>query len=60
MLTLIPRAPSRPGLAHDATSIPTDLIVAATICLFLTTSAVCARMFTKLVDLRRMQVDDCM
>ncbi|KAF2683894.1 hypothetical protein K458DRAFT_304237, partial [Lentithecium fluviatile CBS 122367] len=58
MPVIIPRATSRPEPARDSTAIPADLIAAASICLFLTISAVCARLFTKVVDLRRMQIDD--
>lgn len=40
-------------------SIPTDFASLASICLFLTLLAVTLRVFTKVVDLRRMQSDDC-
>lgn len=53
------RTTSSLGQAQGSTPIPTDLIAAATICLFLTTSAVCARIFTKVIDLGHVQVDDC-
>jgi hypothetical protein len=53
------RAISRPEPTRDWTGIPTDLIAAASVCLFLTIASVCARLFTRAVDLRRMHVDDC-
>ncbi|KAF1954871.1 hypothetical protein CC80DRAFT_550043 [Byssothecium circinans] len=45
-------------ITNDSMSIPADFIAAASICLFLTVSAVCLRVFTKVVDLRRVQVED--
>jgi hypothetical protein len=36
-----------------------DLIVTVSICLFLTTSAVGARVFTKALDLKHVQLEDC-
>ncbi|KAF9734741.1 hypothetical protein PMIN03_003428 [Paraphaeosphaeria minitans] len=38
--------------------VPSDFIAAATICLFLTTVAVAARIFITMVDVRRLQIDD--
>ncbi|KAF2194678.1 hypothetical protein K469DRAFT_650609 [Zopfia rhizophila CBS 207.26] len=51
-----------PGVtAHpvDASPIPVDIIVTASICLFLAASAICARTFTKAYYLKHMQVEDC-
>jgi hypothetical protein len=47
-------------LELDTTAIPADLIAIASICLLFTIASVCARMFTKFIDLKRMQIDDCM
>ncbi|CAI6336657.1 unnamed protein product [Periconia digitata] len=41
-----------------ATSIPTDFVSLASICLFLTLMAASLRIFTKTVDIKRVQVDD--
>lgn len=48
-----------PRQAEDSFHIPSDLVAAATICLFLTVVAVGARTFINAVDLRRLQIDDC-
>jgi len=53
------RATSNLDLGRETTAIPADLIATASICLFLTIASVCARVFTKAFDLKRMQIDDC-
>ncbi|KAJ4291921.1 hypothetical protein N0V90_009818 [Kalmusia sp. IMI 367209] len=47
-----------PRQADGSFHVPSDLVAAATICLFLTTAAVAAKTFISAVDLRRLQVDD--
>lgn len=44
---------------ESTTSLRVDLIVTVSICLFLTTSAVAARVFTKALDLKHVQLEDC-
>lgn len=45
--------------SESTTSLRVDLIVTVSICLFLTTSAVGARVFTKALDLKHVQLEDC-
>ncbi|KAF2641814.1 hypothetical protein P280DRAFT_516840 [Massarina eburnea CBS 473.64] len=46
------------GQVPSSMAIPADLIVAASICLFFTVAAVCLRVFTKVVDFRKMHIED--
>jgi hypothetical protein len=43
----------------DSTSIPTDLIVLASISLVLVLTSVSARIFTKIAVTRKLQTEDC-
>jgi hypothetical protein len=44
---------------EHTTSLRVDLIVTVSICLFLTVAAVGARVFTKALDLKHVQLEDC-
>lgn len=60
-LLLVERSSELSTRQADASlHVPSDFIAAATICLFLTTVAVAARTFITMVDMRRLQIDDCM
>ena len=58
MPTLQQRVSSE-GQVPVMTSFPTDFIALASICLFMTLLAVSLRVFTKVVDLKQVKVDDC-
>lgn len=53
------RAISSREPAPRSTDIPVELVVAGSLCLFVSIASVCARLFTKIVDLRRVHADDC-
>lgn len=53
------RSELSPRQANTTFQVPSDLMAAATICLLLTTVAVAAKTFVSVVDLRRLQIDDC-
>lgn len=59
MPAITTRAISSRQSASGSNEIPVELVIAGSLCLFVSIVSVCARLFTKMVDLRRMQADDC-